>query len=97
MEVLLQDNELTSQGASTFVETLNNNSTLQGLFIQENRVLDSDVRSHAKTLESNNDTLKRLGLQPNAIIDSSAEDLARMLKTNQSLTALYISRSKITD
>jgi hypothetical protein len=93
----LTGNEITSEGADLLADTLNKNSTLQELFLYNNRLGDKGVRSIAFELSINNSTLKKLHLGFNDITDDGAQHLAQMLKTNRTLTHLWLEQNHIGD
>jgi hypothetical protein len=96
-ELYLQNNMITSHGVSIIVLGLRNNTTLQKLWLDVNRVSDIGVDSLTKILSHNNSTLKMLGLNSNGITDEGARCLAEMLKTNKILTFLRLSHNSISD
>jgi Ran GTPase-activating protein (RanGAP) involved in mRNA processing and transport len=88
---------ITSHGVSIIALGLQNNTTLQKLWLDVNRVSDIGVDSLTKILSQNNSTLKMLGLNSNGITDEGARCLAEMLKTNKILTFLRLSHNSISD
>jgi len=96
-ELNLQNNMITSKGASTIALGLQNNITLQKLWLDSNSISDIGVNSLAKILSDNNSSLKMLGLNSNSITDEGARHLAEMLKINKILTSLRLSHNSLTD
>ncbi len=93
----LQDNNITSRGASIIAAALKNNRTLEILNLSNNHVFDMGARSLSETLSSNNSILQLLDLCSNDITDLGAQHLTEMLKTNQTLIFLRLSSNKISD
>jgi len=93
----LSYNKITSQGVSLLAEVLNNNTTVEGLYIFNNRVGDKGVYSLAQVLAENTSSLKVLSLGSNGITDEGAAYLAAMLKTNRTLSELWLPCNQISD
>jgi Ran GTPase-activating protein (RanGAP) involved in mRNA processing and transport len=93
----LSDNKITSEGVSILTEALHNNTTLEGLYIFNNRVGDKGVCSFAQVLAENNSTLTTLSLGYNGITDEGAEYLAEVLKKNRTLSELWLPWNRISD
>jgi Ran GTPase-activating protein (RanGAP) involved in mRNA processing and transport len=96
-QLFLQLNKITSLGVSILADTLNNNTTLETLYLGNNHISDDGVYSLVNILSINNNTLKTLVLQKNGITDKGAKYLAQMLKTNETLTWLYLGDNEISD
>ncbi|CAF1415551.1 unnamed protein product [Rotaria sp. Silwood1] len=93
----LENNIITSQGAITIANSLNNNITLEALMLYHNNLSDLGVRHLSKVLSTNNSNLKILGIGSNNITDNGIQYLAQMLKKNQSLIVLGLVFNEITD
>ena len=93
----LPGNKITFVGASILAAGLQNNSTLERLFLYSNFLTDKGVKSLSTSLAMNNNVLKILNLQETEITDCGAEYLADMLKQNTMLTVLWLSKNKISD
>jgi Ran GTPase-activating protein (RanGAP) involved in mRNA processing and transport len=96
-ELDLSKNKITSVGASIIAEALNNNTTLEWLYLSRNSLCDKGVHSLSKTLSLNNCKIHVLDLQRTSIIDEGAEYIAEMLKTNTTLRFLLLSYNEISD
>lgn len=96
-ELHLQTNRITSKGASIIALGLQNNQTLQKLWLDSNNISDIGVHSLSKILSENNSSLKMLGLNSNNITDEGAKHLAEMLQRNQILTLLRLTHNSLTD
>jgi hypothetical protein len=96
-ELHLQNNKITSNGALIIASGLQNNITLQKLWLDSNNISDIGVHSLTKILSENNSSLKMLGLNSNNITDEGARHLAEMLKINKTLTFLRLTQNSITD
>jgi hypothetical protein len=96
-ELDLSNNKITSVGASMIAEALNNNTTLEWLYLTENRLCDRGVHSLAQTLSFNNSNIDILGLRGTSITNESAEYLAEMLKINTKLKCLLLGCNEISD
>ena len=59
----LSSNKFTSISASSLAQVLNNNNTLERLYLTDNQIGDDGVYSIVKILSINNNILKRLNLQ----------------------------------
>ena len=97
IELWLDSNSITSQGALILADALRNNNTLQKLDLYNNRVSDSGVSFLVKSLLDSNFTLKILNLGRNGITNEGVRFLAQMFKTNTSLTNLYLQQNDISD
>ena len=93
----LQDNNITSNGASIIAAALRKNTTLEALNLSNNHVFDVGVRSLSEAVASNNSSLQLLDLSSNDITDLGVRHLAEILKTNQTLIYLRLSSNKISD
>ncbi|CAF2772062.1 unnamed protein product [Rotaria sp. Silwood2] len=93
----LENNIITSQGAITIANGLNNNTTLEALILYHNHLSDLGVRHLSKVLSTNSSNLKILGIGSNSITDNGIQYLAQMLKKNQSLIVLGLVFNEITD
>jgi len=93
----LQSNKITSIGASIIAEALNNNNTLETLYLGNNYISDNGIDSLVNILSTHNNTLKTLVLQKNRITDKGAKRLAQMLEVNQTLIWLYLGENEISD
>ena len=93
----LENNRITSQGALTIANGLNNNTTLEILMLYHNYLSDSGVNHLSNVLSTMNSSLKILSIGSNSITDNGVRFLAQMLKTNQSLTLLGLVFNEITD
>ena len=93
----LPGNKITCVGASILATGLQNNSTLERLFLYGNFLEDKGIRSLSTSLAMNNNVLKILNLQETGITDYGIEYLADMLKRNTTLTVLWLSKNRISD
>ncbi|CAF4451354.1 unnamed protein product [Rotaria socialis] len=93
--IRLRDNHITSLGALTLAEGLNNNMVLESLDLRNNYVSDLGVKYLALSIINSN--LKTLNLESNGITTEGAQYLAQMLKNNQTLTELYLSKNHLGD
>ncbi len=93
----LQSNKITSIGASILAESLNNNTTLETLYLRDNYISDDGVESLVHILTSHPNVVKTLVLQKNKITDKGAKYLAQMLEVNQTLTWLYLGENEISN
>ncbi len=93
----LQSNKMTSIGASILAEALNDNNTLETLYLGDNYISDDGVDSLARSLSSHNHTLKTLVFQKNRITDKGAKHLAQMLEVNETLIWLYLGENEISN
>ncbi|CAF4087126.1 unnamed protein product [Rotaria sordida] len=96
-ELYLQYNKLTSVGASIIANALNNNATLEDLYLTDNRLCDKGVRNLITILSLNSSTLSLLDLQDTSITDEGATYVAEMLKTNTRLCRLLLGDNEISD
>jgi len=96
--LILRGEQVTSQGALIVGKSLENNHTLEELYLTDIQIGDIGAQALAQSLSNRmNLSLKRLGLNHNGITDIGAESIARMLKTNQSLTHLWLAKNHISD
>ncbi len=95
--LLLNDNLITSEGATIIANALHNNTILEELNLWNNQVSDLGTFSLSKILSVSNFTLRSLGLGQNGISDVGAQHLAEMLKTNQTITRLWLFHNEIGD
>jgi len=95
--LLLNDNLITSEGATIIANALCNNTTLEELNLWNNQVSDSGVYSLSQALSVNNLVLRSIGLGQNGISDVGAQHLAEMLKTNTTITRLWLFHNEIGD
>ncbi|CAM2728849.1 unnamed protein product [Rotaria socialis] len=93
--IRLRDNHITSLGALTLAEGLNNNMVLESLDLRNNYVSDLGVKYLALSIINSN--LKTLNLESNGITTEGAQYLAQMLKNNQTFTELYLSKNHLGD
>jgi Ran GTPase-activating protein (RanGAP) involved in mRNA processing and transport len=93
----LQSNKITSIGMSILADALNNNNTLEILYLGNNYISDDGVDSLVNILSNHNNTLQTLVLQKNRITDKGAKYLAQMLEVNQTLVWLYLGENEISD
>ena len=91
----LQDNNITSHGASIIAAALKKNTVLEALNLSNNHVFDVGVRSLSEAVSSNNCSLQLLDLSSNDITDLGVRHLAEILRTNQTLIYLRLSSNKI--
>ena len=96
-ELWLEQNQITSVGASIIAKGLNNNSTLMWLSLSSNHLDDHGIEVLADVLTWHNSTLTTLALHATGITDQSVKYLAEMLKRNRTLMELRISGNNITD
>lgn len=96
-ELWLEQNQITSHGATIIANTLKDNNTLMWLSLSSNRLGDHGIEVLAKALTGHNSTLSTLALHSTGITDQSVEYLAEMLKKNQTLMELGISGNEISD
>ncbi|CAF1114022.1 unnamed protein product [Rotaria sordida] len=95
--ISLQFNKFTSIGISILADALNNNNTLETLYLGNNYISDDGIYFLANILSINNHTLKILVLQKNRITDRGVKYLAQMIKVNQTLIWLYLGQNEISD
>ncbi|CAF1068611.1 unnamed protein product [Rotaria sordida] len=95
--ISLQFNKFTSIGISILADALNNNNTLETLYLGNNYISDDGIYFLANILSINNHTLKILVLQKNKITDRGVKYLAQMIKVNQTLIWLYLGQNEISD
>ena len=93
----LNYNKITSIGASIIADALNNNITLEVLYLMGNLLSDMGVRTLTKVLSLNNSKVGALALQSTGITDEGAEHVAEMLKTNTKLGGLQLGWNEIGD
>ncbi len=93
----LQSNKITSIGATILAEALNNNNTLEALYLGNNYISDDGIDSLVNILSNHNNTLKILVLQKNRITDKGVRYLSQMLEVNQTLIWLYLGENEISD
>jgi len=93
--IRLRDNNITSQGALTLAESLNNNMTLESLDLRNNYI--SDLGVQFLSLGIIHSKLITLNLESNGITFEGAQYLAQMLKSNRTLTELYLSKNHLGD
>ena len=93
----LKYNQITSVGVSIIAKALNNNTTLEILYLGDNRLCDAGIQSLAKTLSLNNSKVYFLALQSTGITDEGAKHLAEMLKINTTLQYLMLGWNEISD
>ncbi len=91
----LSNNQITLVGASIIAKALNNNTTLEILYLRGNALGDIGVGAIAKTLSLNNCKLGMLDLQRIGITDEGIEYLAEMLKINTMLVRLLLGNNEI--
>lgn len=96
-ELWLEQNQITSLGASMIANTLKTNQTLQWLSLSSNQLYDTGVEILATTLTQHNFTLTSLGLHATGMTDKGVEYLAKMLKRNQTLMELGLGGNEISD
>jgi len=96
-QLYLQYNKITSVGASIIANALNNNATLEDLYLTDNRLCVKGVRSLMTILSLNNSTLSLLDLQDTSITDEGAMYVAEMLKTNTRLCRLLLGNNEISN
>lgn len=94
--LLLNDNFITAEGASTIANALYENTTLEELNLWNNQVSDLGVQSLSLALAKNT-VLRSIALGRNRISDTGAEHLAEMLKTNTTLTRLWLFHNELGD
>ncbi|CAF3946606.1 unnamed protein product [Rotaria sordida] len=94
----LRGREITSQGAIIIGKSLENNHTLEELYLNGIQIGNIGAEILAKYLSNEtNSYLKRLCLNDNGITDDSVKHLAIMLKRNKSLTHLWLTNNYIND
>jgi Ran GTPase-activating protein (RanGAP) involved in mRNA processing and transport len=96
-ELYLGLNKITSAGASVLAQALNNNNTLEHLWLYHNQLSDAGVYYLSETLSTNNNILKILDLGKNGITDEGAKYLAQMITNNTTLTSLFLQENNISD
>ena len=96
-EIDLSFNKMTSVGASIIAKALENNATLDELYLGDNRFGDMGVHVIAKALSLNNSKLRLLNIQDVGITDEGTKYIAEMLKVNTTLAYLVISYNEISD
>lgn len=95
--ISLQSNKFTSIGASILADALNDNTTLEMLYLGNNFISDDGVYFLSNALSLKNNVLKTLVLQKNRITDKGTKCLAEMLKINDTLLWLYLGENQISD
>ena len=93
----LTNNQITSHSIFMLASILHENTTLEGLSICHNDLLDSDLLCLTQALSNRTSGLSRLALTSNRITDKGVEYLADMLRTNRSLVQLWLGFNKISD
>ena len=94
----VQSSKITTVGVLMLAEALNNNQTLETLYLSNSHICDHGVRLLAETLSNNpNNSLKTLVLQQNEITSQGAQYLAQMLQSNATLLWLYLGENQISD
>ncbi|CAF3728057.1 unnamed protein product [Rotaria socialis] len=93
----LDENCITSEGATTLAESLHNNRTLVGLNLCANRLFDNGIRPFVQLLSDNYPVLQKLHLGSNEISNEGVLLLSEMLKTNTKLTVLWLDSNRISD
>ncbi|CAF3219116.1 unnamed protein product [Rotaria socialis] len=96
-ELWLQANQISPTGAAIIADALPKSSTLETLYLRDNRLSDKGVCFLAMALSAPNSMVKDLGLGGNNITDAGVQYLAEMLKKNTSLTTLYLRHNQISD
>jgi Ran GTPase-activating protein (RanGAP) involved in mRNA processing and transport len=81
-ELCLRKNKITSIGALIIAEALNNNTTLEELYLFGNHLCDKGVQYLTKILSFDNYKVDILGVQSSDITDEGAAYLSDMLKYN---------------
>ena len=94
--LLLNDNCITAEGATTIAKALWKNTTLEELNLWNNQVSDLGVESLSRAL-MNNSFLRSLGLGQNRISYVGAQHLAEMLKSNSTIVRLWLFHNEIDD
>lgn len=93
----LGSNNISSVGAITIADALRNNTTLQYLYLSDNKITDQGAQALSAVLSDSNVILKDLFLGNNNITDEGVACLANMLKTNKTLKQLNLSSNKVSD
>lgn len=93
----LSYNKITATGASILAEGLQNNTSLEGLYLFNNHVSDAGAYHLAQVLATNKSNLKALSLGWNGITDDGVKFLTEILKKNNTLIELWLPRNKISD
>ena len=93
----LQSSKITSLGVLMLAEALNNNQTLETLYLSNSHISDHGVRFLVDALSTSRNTLKTLVLQQNEITNQGVQYLAQMLQTNATLLWLYLGENQISD
>jgi Ran GTPase-activating protein (RanGAP) involved in mRNA processing and transport len=96
-KLLLENNEITSEGALIIANALNSNNNLQELMLFHNHLTDVGVKHLSNALSMNNVTLKTFGLGSNHITGTGIRHLTQMTRANQSLIVLGLVFNEITD
>ncbi|CAF3319096.1 unnamed protein product, partial [Rotaria sp. Silwood2] len=91
----LHDNMLIIQGTRILADSIENNNTLQKLFLDGNQIMDIEV--HYLSLILNRSALTSLSLSENNITDQVAIDLAETLKTNRTLRRFWLYHNRFGD
>ena len=93
----LNNNSITSVGASLLADLLDTGKVLQDLSLFHNAIADNGVLSLARILSNSNNTLVELHLGDNQITDQGVQYLAEMLRSNRSLLSLNLQGNHIKD
>jgi len=96
-QLLVQQNQITEEGASYLATALKRNTCLQKLNIGNNQIGDQGVEYLVEPLFFDNDTLIKLHLQSNSITEKGAEYLAEMLRYNPAILKLGLDYNQIGD
>jgi hypothetical protein len=91
----LQNNQITSHGLSILVNGLEDDQSLQSLYLEKNFIEDLGIEYLTKILGKKYSNLTFLSLNHNRIEDRGVQYLADMLKTNEILTDLWLSYNAI--
>ena len=93
-KLVLSRNSITDRGATTLVEMLKENRTLQQLNISSNYIGNGGAATLMEMLKENR-TLQQLDVSDISITDGGAIVLAKMLKENRTLQQLDVSFNSI--
>jgi Ran GTPase-activating protein (RanGAP) involved in mRNA processing and transport len=93
----LAHNKITSVGASIISEALKNNTTLEHLDLNGNRLCDMGILALTKTFSLNSCKVYFLSLQIIGTTDEGAKYISEMLKTNKTVRYLLLGWNEITD
>ncbi|CAF1402355.1 unnamed protein product, partial [Adineta ricciae] len=95
--LLLDENQITSQGIAIITDGLKDNTTLETLNLEKNFIGDQGVQYLSNVLLTKNSTIQRLDLNENNITSTGVQYLADLLQVTRNLTWLGLHTNKIGD